>query len=209
MPRGAWQVVALGGYPPAVEQKSDFPLPVAAGPAYLTATVAAASAAGAVVVMVMVGYLLVTMDRLSGQPLAKTLFVFFPVLAFGLLASAAVMALLARGEFRLLRNPPVFTADGVRLRVFARRGYDVFVPWERVERLRIADKGPRSFLAVDVPGAEDLVGGDPGKAERLKRTAEEFEGAAFVYGMRGALIHAEDLDEVVERLSGGAVALDY
>lgn len=192
-----------------MEQKSDFPLPVAAAPAYLTATVAAVSAAGAVVVMVMVGYLLVTMGRLSGQPLAKVVLIFFPVLAFGLLGSATVMALLARGEFRLLRNPPVFTADGVRLRVFAARGYDVFVPWERVERLRIADKGPRPFLAVDVPGAEDLVGDDPGKAERLKKTAEEFEGAAFVYGMRGALIHAEDLDAVVERLSEGTVALDY
>jgi hypothetical protein len=171
--------------------------------------VAAVSATGAVVVMVMVGYLLVTVGRLSGQPLAKLVFVFFPVLAFGLLASAAAMALLARGEFRLLRNPPVFTADGVRLRVFARRGYDVFVPWERVERLRIADLGPRPFLVVDVPGAEDLVGDDPDKAERLKKTAERFEGAAFVYGMRGALIHAEDLDAVVERLSDGTVALDY
>ena len=192
-----------------MEHKSDFQLPVAAAPAYLTATVAAVSAAGAVIVMVMVGYLLVTMDRMSGQPVAKMVFVFFPVLAFGLLASAAVMALLARGEFRLLRNPPVFTTDGVRMRVFARRGYDVFVPWERVARLRIADKGPRPFLAVEVPGAEDLIGGDPGKAERLRRTAERFEGAAFVYGLRGALIHAEDLDAVVDRLSDGAVTLDY
>jgi hypothetical protein len=192
-----------------VEQKSDFRLPVAAAPAYLAATVAAVSAVGAVVVLVMVGYLLATVGRMGGEPLARLVFVFFPVLAFGLLASATVMALLARGEFRLLRDPPVFTADGVRLRVFARRGYDVFVPWERVERLRIADEGPRPFLAVDVPGAEDLVGGDPDKTERLRRTAERFEGAAFVYGLRGALIHAEDLDAVVERLSDGAVALDY
>jgi hypothetical protein len=192
-----------------VEQKSDFQLPVAAAPAYLTATVAAVSAAGALIVMVMVGYLLVTVDRMSGQPVATMVFVFFPVLAFGLLASAAVMALLARGEFRLLRNPPVFTPDGVRMRVFARRGYDVFVPWERVSRLRIADKGPRPFLAVEVPEAEDLVDGDPDKTERLRRTAERFEGAAFVYGLRGALIHAEDLDAVVDRLSDGAVALDY
>jgi hypothetical protein len=192
-----------------VEHKSDFQLPVAAAPAYLTATVAAVSAAGAVIVMVMVGYLLVTMDRMSGQPVTTMVLVFFPVLAFGLLASAAVMALLARGEFRLLRNPPVFTHDGVRMRVFARRGYDVFVPWERVARLRIADEGPRPFLAVEVPGAEDLVGGDPGKTERLRRTAERFEGAAFVYGLRGALIHAEDLDAVVDRLSDGTVTLDY
>jgi hypothetical protein len=192
-----------------VEQKSDFPLPVAAAPAYLTATVAAVSAAGALVVMVMVGYLLVTMGHLSGQPLARLVFIFFPVLALGLLASATVMAMLARGEFRLLRNPPVFTSDGVRLRVFARRGYDVFVPWERVERLRIADKGPRPFLVVDVPGAEDLFGGDPGKTERLRRTAERFEGAMFVYGLRGALIHAEELEAVVDRLSDGTVALDY
>ncbi|MDN3356636.1 hypothetical protein [Actinomadura sp. DC4] len=192
-----------------MDQKTDFQLPVAAAPAYLTATVAAVSAAGALLVMVMVGYLLVTADHMSGTPVVTMVFVFFPVLAFGLLASAAVMALLARGEFRLLRNPPVFTSDGVRLRVFARRGYDVFVPWERVSRLRIADKGPRPFLTVEVPGAEDLVGGDPGKAERLRRTAERFEGAAFVYGLRGALIHAEDLDAVVGRLSDGAVALDY
>jgi hypothetical protein len=205
-------IVASGGrwrYPPAVEQKSDFRIPVAAAPAYLTATVAAVSAAGAVVVLVMVGYLLATMNRLSREPSTTLVFAFFPVLALGLLASAAVMALLARGEFRLLRNPPVFTAEGVRLRVFARRGYDVFVPWERVTRLRIADRGPRPFLVVDVPGAEDLVGDDPGKAERLRRTAERFEGAAFVYGLRGALIHAEDLDAVVDRLSDGAVALDY
>jgi hypothetical protein len=194
-------------YPPAVDQKSDFRLPVAAAPAYLTATVAAVSAAGAFVVLVMVGYLLATMHRLSREP--SVMFVFFPVLAFGLLASAAVMALLARGEFRLLRNPPVFTAEGVRLRVFARRGYDVFVPWERVSRLRIADKGPRPFLFVDVPEPADLVGDDPGKAESLRRTAERFEGAAFVYGLRGALIHAEDLDRVVDRLSDGAVTLDY
>ncbi|GLY72646.1 hypothetical protein [Actinoallomurus iriomotensis] len=192
-----------------MEQKSDFRLPVAAAPAYLTATVAAVSAAGALVVLVMVGYLVATMNRLSREPSTTIVFVFFPVLAFGLLASAAVMAVLARGEFRLLRDPPVFTADGLRLRVFARRGYDVFVPWERVARLRIADEGPRPFLVVDVPGAEDLVGDDPGKAERLRRTAERFEGAAFVYGLRGALIHAEDLDAVVERLSDGAVALDY
>jgi hypothetical protein len=192
-----------------VEHKSDFRLPVAAAPAYLTATVAAVSASGALIVLVMVAYLVATMHRLSREPSTTLVFVFFPVLAFGLLASAAVMALIARGEFRLLRNPPVFTTDGVRLRVFARRGYDVFVPWERVARLRLADKGPRPFLVVDVPGAEDLVGGDPGKAERIRRTAERFEGAAFVYGMRGALIHAEDLDAVVERLSDGAVALDY
>jgi hypothetical protein len=192
-----------------VEHKSDFRLPVAAAPAYLTATVAVTSAAGAVVVLVMVGYLLATMDRLSGRHVTTFVLAFFPVLALGLLASAAVMALLARGEFRLLRNPPVFTAEGLRLRVFARRGYDVFVPWERVSRLRIADKGPRPFLFVDVAGAEELVGDDPGKAQRLRRTAERFEGAAFVYGLRGALIHAEDLDAVVERLSGGVVALDY
>ncbi|HEY0539610.1 MAG TPA: hypothetical protein VGD53_14625 [Actinoallomurus sp.] len=192
-----------------MEQKSDFRLPVAAAPAYLTATVAAVSAAGALIVMIMVGYLLVTMDRLSGEPVTTLVFVFFPALAFGLLASAVVMALLARGEFRLMRNPPVFTADGVRLRVFARRGYDVFVPWERVSRIRIADKGPRPFLVVDVARAEELVGHDQGKAERLRRTAERFEGAAFVYGLRGALIHAEDLDAVVGRLSGGAIALDY
>jgi hypothetical protein len=192
-----------------VEQKSDFPLPVAAAPAYLTATVAAVSAVGALVVMVIVGYLLLAMGHLSGAPAATLVFVFFPLLALGLLASAAVMALLARAEFRLFRNPPVFTAGGVRLRVFARRGYDVFVPWERVSRLRIADKGPRPFLMVDVPGAEDLVGGDPGKVERLRRTAERFEGAAFVYALRGALIHAEDLGAVVDRLSDGAVGLDY
>ncbi|MCW2947829.1 MAG: hypothetical protein JWR24_4546 [Actinoallomurus sp.] len=197
------------GYPPAVEQKSDFPLPVAAAPAYLTATVAAVSAVGALVVMVIVGYLLLAIGHLSGAPAATLVFVFFPLLALGLLASAAVMALLARAEFRLFRNPPVFTAGGVRLRVFARRGYDVFVPWERVSRLRIADRGPRPFLMVDVPGAEDLVGGDPGKAERLRRTAERFEGAAFVYALRGALIHAEDLGAVVDRLSDGAVGLDY
>lgn len=192
-----------------MERKSDFPLPVAAAPAYLTATVAAVSATGAVVIVVMVGYLLATMGRLARDPAATIALVFFPLLAFGLLASAMVMALLARGEFRLLRNPPVFTTDGVRLRVFARRGYDVFVPWERVSRLRIADQGKRPFLVVDVAGAEDLVGGDPDKAERLRRTAERFDGAAFVYGLRGALIHAEDLDAVVDRLSGGAVALDY
>jgi hypothetical protein len=191
-----------------VEPKSDFPLPVAAAPAYLTATVAVVSAAGALVVMVMVGYLLISAGRLTGEP-ATVAFVFFPLLAFGLLASAVVMALLARAEFRLLRNPPVFTADGVRLRVFARRGYDVFVPWERVSRLRVADKGPRPFLMVDVPDAEDLVGGDPGKAERLRRTAERFQGAAFVYALRGALVHAEDLGVVVDRLSNGAVCLDY
>lgn len=199
----------MSRYPPAVEHKSDFPLPVAAAPAYLTATIAVVSAAGALVVLVMVGYLVITMGRLSGEPVARFVFVFFPLLALGLLASAALMALLARGEFRLLRNPPVFTADGVRLRVFARRGYDVFVPWERVSRLRIADRGTRPFLLVDVAEAEDLVGGDPGKAERLRRTAERYEGAAFVYGLRGALIHAEDLDAVVDRLSDGAVALDY
>jgi hypothetical protein len=196
-------------YPPAVEQKSDFRLPVAAAPAYLTATVAGVSAAGALVVLVMVGYLLATMHRLSREPSGPLMFVFFPVLALGLLASAAVMALLARGEFRLLRDPPVFTADGVRLRVFARRGHDVFVPWERVARLRIADKGPRPFLFVDVPEPADLVGDDPVKTESLRRTAERFEGAAFVYGLRGALIHAEELDRVVDRLSDGAVALDY
>ena len=191
-----------------MEPKSDFPLPVAAAPAYLTATVAVVSAAGALVVMVMVGYLLISAGRLTGEP-ATVAFVFFPLLAFGLLASAVVMALLARAEFRLLRNPPVFTADGVRLRVFARRGYDVFVPWERVSRLRVADKGPRPFLMVDVPDAEDLVGGDPGKAERLRRTAERFQGAAFVYALRGALVHVEDLGVVVDRLSNGAVCLDY
>jgi hypothetical protein len=199
----------VSGYSPEVEQKSDFPLPVAAAPAYLSATVAAVSAVGALVVMVMVGYLLIAMGRFSGEPAATLVFVFFPLLAIGLLASAAVMALLARAEFRLLRNPPVFTAGGMRLRVFARRGYDVFVPWERVSRLRIADSGPRPFLMVDVPGAEDLVGGDPGKVERLRRTAERFEGATFVYALRGALIHAEDLGAVVDRLSDGAVGLDY
>lgn len=200
------------GYPPEVERKSDFPdfsVPVAAAPAYLAAGVAVVSATGALVILVMVGYLLLTLGRLAERPSAMLIVVFLPLLAVGLLASAAGMALLARTEFRSLRNPPVFTAEGVRLRVFARRGYDVFVPWERVERLRVADRGPRPFLMVDVPAAEDLVGGDPGKCERLHRTAERFGGAAFVFGLRGALIHAEDLGEVVHRLSGGSVALDH
>ncbi len=190
-----------------MEQKSDFQLPVAAAPAYLTATVAAVSAAGALVVIGLVGYLVLAVGSFSGEP-EGLVSVFFPILALGLLASAAVMAILARSEFRLLRNPPVFTSDGVRLRVFARRGYDVFVPWERVSRMRVAEMGPRPFLMVHVPEADDLVGGDPEKAERLRRTERRFEGAAFVYGLRGALIHAEDLGAVVDRLSEGSVALD-
>jgi hypothetical protein len=189
-------------------EQSDFPLPVAAAPAYLTATVAAVSAVGALVIAAMVGYLLISVRLLSSGP-GGLFSVFFPLLALGMLASAAVMAVLARAEFRLLRNPPVFTAEGLRLRVFARRGYDVFIPWERVSRLRVAEMGPRPFLMVHVPEAGDLVGGDPGKAERLRRTADRFEGAAFVYGLRGALIQAEDLGAVVERLSGGAVGLDH
>jgi hypothetical protein len=97
----------------------------------------------------------------------------------------------------------------VRLRVFARRGYDVFVPWERVSRLRVAEKGPRPYLLVDVADADQLAGDDLGRAQRLRRTAERFEGAAFVYGLRGALIGVEDLGAVVHRLSDGTVALDY
>lgn len=180
---------------------------MAAAPAYLAVTVAAVSAAGALVVSGMVAYLMASAHRLSGGP-AMLVSVFLPCLATGLLVSAAVMALLARAEFRLLRNPPVFTSEGLRLRVFARRGYDVFVPWDRVTRLRVGERGPRPYLMVDVPGADDLIGDDPVKSERLRRTADRFEGAAFVYAMRGALIHAEDLDAVVERLSGGAVGLD-
>ncbi len=191
-----------------MERKSDFRLPVAAAPAYLTATVAAVSAVGALAVAAMVAYMMASMRRLSGEP-AALVSVFFPCLALGLLVSSAVMALLARAEFRLLRNPPVFTPDGLRLRVFARRGYDVFVPWERVSRLRVGERGPRPYLMVDVPGADDLVGDDPAKSERLRRTADRFEGAAFVYAMRGALIHAEDLGVVVESLSEGAVGLDH
>ncbi len=190
-----------------MEQKTDFQLPVAAAPAYLTATVAGVSAVGALVVIALVGYLMLSMRRFSGEPVGLVSF-FFPVLALGLLASAAVMALLARAEFRLLKNPPVFTHEGVRLRVFARSGYDVFVPWERVARMRVADMGPRPFLMMHVPEADDLVGDDPGKTERLRRTESRYEGAAFVYGLRGALIHAEDLGAVVHRLSGGSVLLD-
>jgi hypothetical protein len=189
-----------------VDDKTEFPVPVAAAPAYLTATVAAVSSIGALVVIVTVGYLLLTMGRIAGGPLVH---VFFPLLAAGLLAASVVMAFVARAEFRLLRDPPVFTAGGVRMRVFAGRGHDVFVPWERVARLRIADKGPRPFLMVDVVEAEELIGDDPAKARRLRRTEERFEGAAFVYGLRGALIRAEDLGVVVDRLSDGAVGLDY
>jgi hypothetical protein len=145
------------------------------------------------------------MGRITGGAVAALIL----LLAAGLLAAAVAMALVARVEFRLLRDPPVFTSDGVRMRVFARRGHDVFVPWERVARLRVADKGPRPFLMVDVVGAEELIGDDPAKARRLRRTAERFDGAAFVYGLRGALIRAEDLGAVVDRLSDGAVALDY
>lgn len=204
----SWPPEAICGYAREVEHKSDFRLPVAAAPAYLTAAVAVVSAAGAVIVVAMVGYLLLAVRRFAGEPIGL-LSIFFPILAFGLLVAAAVMALLARAEFRLLRNPPVFTADGLRLRVFARRGYDVFVPWERVSRLRVADKGPRPFLMVHVPEATDLVGDDPGKAELLRRTEDRYEGAAFVYALRGALIRAEDLGVVVDRLSGGAVGLDH
>ncbi len=192
-----------------MEENSDFRVPVAAAPAYLTATVAAVSAAGAVFVFVMVAYLLVAAGRVARDAAIVPMYVFFPLLALGLLGTAAVMAVIARSEFRLLRNPPVFTAAGVRLRVFARRGYDVFVPWDRVARLRVADKGARPYLMVDVADADDLAHGDAQKAERLRRTAERFEGAAVVYGLRGALIRAEDLGAVVERLSGGAVPLDY
>jgi hypothetical protein len=192
-----------------MEHKSDFPVPVAAAPAYLTATIAALSSLGALVVIVTVGYMLLTMGRLAGGPAAALVYVFLPLLAAGLLAASVVMALVARAEFRLLRDPPVFTESGVRMRVFAGRGHDVFVPWERVARLRIADMGPRPFLLVDVVGAEELIGDDPAKARRLRRTEERFEGAAFVYGLRGALIRAEDLGVVVDRLSDGAVGLDY
>jgi hypothetical protein len=192
-----------------VEEKSDFPVPIAAAPAYLIAALAAVSAVGALLILVTVGYLLIAMRRLSEQAAAGAVFVIFPLLGLGLLGSAIGMAFLARAEFRLLRTPPVFTAAGVRLRVFARRGYDVFVPWERVSRLRVADKGPRPYLLVDVADAEDLAGDDAGRAQRLRRTAERFEGAAVVYGLRGALIDVEDLGAVVYRLSDGTVALDY
>jgi hypothetical protein len=192
-----------------VEHKRDFPVPVAAAPAYLIAALAVVSAAGALLVLVMVGYLLIAMRRLSEEAAADAVFIVFPLLGLGLLASAVAMALLARSEFRLLRTPPVFTTAGVRLRVFARRGYDVFVPWERVSRLRVAEKGARPYLLVDVTDAEDLAGGDPGRAERLRRTAERFEGAVVAYGLRGALIGVEDLGSVVDRLSDGTVALDY
>lgn len=192
-----------------MEENSDFRVPVAAAPAYLTATVAAVSAAGALLVLVLVGYLLVTARRLAEEPATTSIFVVIPVLGLGLLATATVMALIARSEFRLLRNPPVFTADGVRLRVFAPRGYDVFVRWEQVSRLRLADKGARPYLMVEVADTEELADGDRGKAKYLRRTAERFEGAVAVYGLRGALIRAEDLGAVVDRLSGGAVTLDY
>ncbi|GAA4640123.1 hypothetical protein GCM10023196_104370 [Actinoallomurus vinaceus] len=192
-----------------MEEKSDFPVPIAAAPAYLIAALAAVSAVGALFVLVTVGYLLIAMRRLSEEAAAGAVFVIFPLLGLGLLGSAVGMAFLARSEFRLLRTPPVFTAAGVRLRVFARRGYDVFVPWERVSRLRVAEKGPRPYLLVDVADAEELAGDDPGRTERLRRTAERFEGAAFVYGLRGALIDVEDLGAVVHRLSDGTVALDY
>lgn len=192
-----------------MEEKSDFPVPVAAAPAYLIAALAAVSAAGALLVLVLVGYLLITMPRLSEETAAASVFVLFPLLGLILLASAVGMGLLARSEFRLLRTPPVFTGAGVRLRVFARRGYDVFVPWERVVRLRVAEKGPRPYLMVDVADPEELSEGDPGRIERLRRTAERFEGAAFVYALRGALIRVEELGAVVHRLSDGAVILDY
>ncbi|MCO6011280.1 hypothetical protein NE236_40655 [Actinoallomurus purpureus] len=192
-----------------MEHKSDFPVPVAAAPAFLIAALAAVSAVGSLLVLVTVGYLLLAMRRLSEEAAAGAVFVIFPLVGLALLASAVGMAFLARSEFRLLRTPPVFTSAGVRLRVFARRGYDVFVPWDRVSRLRVAEKGPRPYLLVDVADAEDLAGGDPGRAERLRRTAERFEGAAFVYGLRGALIGVEELGAVVHRLSDGTVALDY
>ncbi|MEV0408550.1 hypothetical protein [Actinoallomurus sp. NPDC050550] len=192
-----------------MEEKSDFPVPIAAAPAYVIAALATVSAVGALLILVTVGYLLIAMRRLSEQAAAGAVFVIFPLLGLGLLGSAIGMAFLARAEFRLLRTPPVFTAAGVRLRVFARRGYDVFVPWERVSRLRVAEKGPRPYLLVDVADAEELAGDDAGRAERLRRTAERFEGAAFVYGLRGALIDVEDLGAVVHRLSDGTVALDY
>lgn len=192
-----------------MEHENNFRVPVAAAPAYLTATIAAVSSFGALIVIVTVGYLLVTMGRVAGGPAAGLVYVDLPLLAAGLLAASVVMAFVARAEFRLLRDPPVFTAVGVRMRVFAGRGHDVFVPWERVTRLRIADKGRRPFLLVEVDHAEELVGDDPVKARRLRRTEERFEGAAFVYGLRGALIRAEDLGVVVDRLSDGAVCLDY
>lgn len=192
-----------------MEENSDFRVPVAAAPAYLTATVAAVSAGGAVFVLVMVAYLLVAAGRVARHAAVVPMYVFFPLLALGLLAAAGVMAMIARSEFRLLRSPPVFTATGVRLRVFTRRGYDVFVPWDRVSRLRVADRRARPYLMVDVADADELAHGDPHKSERLRRTAERFEGAAVVYALRGALIRAEDLGAVVQRLSGGAVPLDY
>lgn len=208
-PEKSWPLSAVFGYSPAVEQKSDFPVPVAAAPAYLIAALAAVSAVGALCVLVMVGYLLLAMRRLSEEAAAGPVFVIFPLVGLGLLASAVGMAFLARSEFRLLRSPPVFTTAGVRLRVFARRGYDVFLPWERVSRLRVAEKGVRPYLLVEVADAEDLAGGDPARTARLRRTAERFEGAAIVYGLRGALIGVEDLGAVVHRLSDGTVALDY
>lgn len=194
------------------EQEPDFTLRVASAPAYLIAMVAAASSAGAVFVLFSTGVLVTTLNSGGSRPVAesKTLvYVFLPLVAMVLLAAGAWMALLARTEFRLLRHPPVFTADGVRLRVFSGRGFTVFIPWERVARLWIGHRGARPYLGIAADRAQDLVGEDAAHHDHLRRTAERYDGADFVYALRDALVPAEELDTVVRRLSAGRVTVEH
>lgn len=182
-------------------------MPVAAAPAFLIAGVAVFSAVGAVLILVMVGYLESSMGRSAGG-FAKLAYTPLPLIAFGLLGCSILMAALARAEFRLRRNPPLFTADGVRLRVFARHGHDIFVSWDQVLRLRLAERSARPYLMIDVQDAEALVGPDPRRLRSLHHTAERYDGATFVYAMRGALIRPDDLAATIDRLTRSQVHLE-
>jgi hypothetical protein len=193
-----------------MDQSPDFVVRVATSTARMATFAAAVSCAGAVLVAVMVGYLETTITSFSHAP---GVVFFFPVLAAGLLASSGVMVGAALAEFRHLRNPPILTAEGLRMRAFARRGYDVLVPWTLITRLRVTEKGARPFLLVHVTDPAEFVPADheadhDRAARRLNRTETRFGGAAFVYGLRSALVAPEEIDEAARRLSEGRVTLE-
>ncbi|MPY80760.1 MAG: hypothetical protein GEV04_20430 [Actinophytocola sp.] len=121
--------------------------------------------------------------------------------------SLTVVALLLWSFLRTvatIRHPPRLTAHGMRLWLIPTREY-VFVPWQQCTALRVATRGVSTGLYVYVAHPDGLAGGNPANVRKIRRFAQRYLGAPFVYPVSGSTL--DGLDYAVRGYSNGHQAL--
>lgn len=154
--------------------------------------------------------LAVNLTAANGRPsgsMAVAGYALLIVMAATLLAIPAIGLPLFAAERQHLRHPPVFTPEGVRLRMFAKTGYDTRLPWGEVSRVWIGTRLREPYLLIAVRDAEALAGQDPSRSRRLRRTGARFPGAVFAYGLRRRRMDLAEIEDAVRRSSGGRMDL--